>query len=1031
MSSTTSPTRDSTLRLHRLTALARLIRYQSLAMTTAAGSGHPTSSLSAADLMTALWFDGWFRRDPARPDHPNNDRLIFSKGHASPLYYALWFAAGELSEDDLRGYRQFNSPLEGHPTAAFRRVDAATGSLGQGLSIGFGYALNARYLDKLPYRTYVLLGDSEMAEGSQWEAAALAAHYRLGNLVGILDVNRLGQRGETMLGHDIAVYARRFEAFGWRTLCVDGHSFSSILAAYAQMDAAPDRPTMIIAQTIKGKGVKFLEDQDGWHGRALDQDAFERAVRDLGDVPFDLRGQLAAPEDIAPPQVEPQAAPPLHYEAGSRVATRKAYGNALQRLYPRFPEMVVLDAEVSNSTKAEAFKQAQSDRFFEMFIAEQNMVGAATALARCGRIPFVSTFAAFLTRAFDQIRMIPHSDANVKIVGSHAGVSIGQDGPSQMGLEDIALFRAVPGSVVLHPCDAIATEKLVEAAARHRGLVYLRTLRQSTPVIYRESDGFTIGGSYTLRQHPQDVATIVAAGATVHEALVAADRLAAQGQPVAVIDLYSIKPVDQVALAEAASRTRLIVTVEDHYAAGGLGEAVQAALAPLPVPVFSLAVGARPRSGNPEALRDFAGISANAIFETLQKALGLTRSKGPTRSSEGSPPARAPEPAASPSAPASRGDNPLRRVGEMGQSVWLDFISRQVLQDGTLRRLIRDDGLSGVTSNPAIFDQAITRSNDYDAGIRAAAEETEDVERIFERLAIADIRAAADELQPVFLATKGRDGFVSLEVSPRLAGDTAASIERGRALWRAVDRPNVLIKIPGTRAGLRAIRQLLADGINVNVTLLFSLARYREVIDAFLAGAEECLERRTGRGAGNFASVASFFLSRIDTQVDRQLDEIARRGNHGSSLARRLRGTTAIASARLAHQIHRESFGGERFRRLRERGIRPQRLLWASTSTKDPAYSDVKYVEALIGPDTISTMPMKTIDAFRDHGDPQPRLTHDLAGARESIASLEQLGIDLEAVTQALEDEGIEKFAKPYGRMLEHLASRLEHVVAG
>lgn len=608
-------------KLEKLEKIATLIRYLILAATTEAGSGHPTSSLSATELMAALFFGGIFRYDADHPEHPNNDRLVFSKGHASPLFYALWTLAGKLPAEELiHTYRQFGSPLEGHPTVAFPYVEAATGSLGQGLSIGVGIALNARYLDQLPYRTYVLLGDSEMAEGSQWEAIQLAVHYGLDNLIGIIDVNRLGQRGETMYGYDLAAYAKRLAAFGWETRVVaDGHAFPEVLAAYEEALRVKGRPTMIIARTVKGKGVSFLEDKNGWHGKTLKREEFQRALPELGPVDQAVRGEIARPQDLRPPRPVPKPAEAQAYPPDQPVATRTAYGRALARLYPEFPEIVSLDAEVSNSTMSEIFQAAFPDRFFEMFIAEQNMVGAALGLATRGKLPFVSTFAAFLSRAYDQIRMCQYSDPNLKFVGSHTGVSIGADGPSQMGLEDLAMFRSILGSVVLYPCDAVSTEKLVAAMARHRGIAYLRTTRQATPILYRPEEEFAIGGSKVLRQSDADRATVVAAGITVFEALKAYEALKQEGIALRVIDLYSIKPLDGETLAEAARRTGVLITVEDHYAEGGLGEAVRTALNG--VPVHSLAVRRKPRSGKPEELLDYEEISKNAIIKKVKKLI--------------------------------------------------------------------------------------------------------------------------------------------------------------------------------------------------------------------------------------------------------------------------------------------------------------------------------------------------------------------------------------------------------------------------
>lgn len=609
-------------KIAHLTKLAALIRYYILAATTEAGSGHPTSSLSATELMTGLLFGGCFHYDADRPEHPNNDRLIFSKGHASPLFYGLWAAAGKLSAEELiKTYRKFGSNLEGHPTVSFPYTEAATGSLGQGMSIGLGLALNAKYLDKLPYLTYVLLGDSEMAEGSQWEAIQLAAHYRLDNLIAILDVNRLGQRGETMYGHDLQAYGQRVAAFGWETFLIDGHSFGEILPAYRKAALVSGKPAMIIAKTIKGKGVSFLEDKVDWHGKALNPEEFARALSELGPIDHAARGEIPKPLDEKPPEPSPQKAQPFSYPPDKPVATRVAFGNALARLYPEFPQIVSLDAEVSNSTMAAIFQAAYPQRFFEMYIAEQNLVGMGQGLARRGKIPFLSTFAAFFSRAFDQIRMSQYSDPNLKFVGSHAGVSIGEDGPSQMGLEDIAMFRALCNSVVLYPSDAVATEKLVEAAARHQGLVYLRTTRMKTPILYAQEEEFRIGGSKVLRRSDKDAAAVIAAGVTVFEALKAYGELQKEGISLRVIDLYSIKPLDLAALEAAARETKVLITVEDHYPEGGLGEAVLSALAQDGTPVHLLAVTRKPKSGKPEELLDYEGISAGAIIRKVKDVI--------------------------------------------------------------------------------------------------------------------------------------------------------------------------------------------------------------------------------------------------------------------------------------------------------------------------------------------------------------------------------------------------------------------------
>lgn len=606
----------------KLQQISANIRRWILNCTNRAGSGHPTSSMSAVELMVALFFDGHFRYDIDHPRHYNNDRLIFSKGHASPLFYALWCAADAVDEDDLMTYRRFDSVFEGHPTSRFRYTEAATGSLGQGLSIGVGMAMSGKYVDEIPFRTYVLIGDSELAEGSQWEAMQIASEYQLDNLVGILDVNRLGQRGPTMQGHNLNVYQKRIEAFGWNTVIVpEGHNLSEISEAYQQAKRCKDRPTMIIAHTIKGKGVSFLEDKNGWHGKALDDEQLKQALKEIEDVPADLRGELKPPQEVNFPVLERSQPEELKYEIGEKIATRTAYGNAVARLGDKFSNMVILDGEVSNSTRAEFFQEQFPERYFEMYIAEQNMVGAALGMALREKMPFVSTFAAFFSRAFDQIRMSPYSGANVKFVGSHAGVEIGQDGPSQMGLEDIAMFRSVLGSTVLYPSDAVSTERCVEQMANRCGIAYLRTTRGKLPVLYGRDERFPIGGSKVLRRSNDDQVTLIAAGVTLHEALSAADELGRSGVSVRVIDLYSVKPLDVETLKAAARETNLLVTIEDHFAAGGIGEAVCGALSDTSITIRSLCVSMRPRSGTTEQLLDQQGISAGKIVEAVKESI--------------------------------------------------------------------------------------------------------------------------------------------------------------------------------------------------------------------------------------------------------------------------------------------------------------------------------------------------------------------------------------------------------------------------
>jgi transketolase len=611
--------------MHRLELwreLGQQLRADAVRASAKAGSGHPTSSMSAADLAAVLLADH-LRYDFENPRSPLNDRLVFSKGHASPLVYGLFRAAGVLSEEEFMTYRQFGSRLEGHPTPVLPWVDVATGSLGQGLPIGVGMALAAKELDRTHARIWVLCGDSEMAEGSMWEAIEHAAFYRLDNLTAIVDVNRLGQRGETMHGWDLSSYSDRLRANGWHTIEIDGHDVEAIDAAYREAEATAGKPTAVVAKTLKGKGYSKVEDQGGWHGKAI-ADGADEALQELGGV-RNIRVEVRKPEAREPHRFEPAPGEWPRYEAGSKVATRKAYGEALAALAGERGEVVALDGEVSNSTYAEIFRDAHPERFFEMFIAEQQMVAAAVGMQVTGWKPFASTFAAFTTRAYDFVRMAAISRATIKVCGSHAGVSIGEDGPSQMGLEDLAAFRAVHGSTVLYPCDGNQTAKLVRAMADVEGISYLRTTRADTPVIYGPDEKFPVGGSKVLRSSDDDDVTIVAAGITVHEALGAADALAEEGISARVIDCYSVKPIDAPALRAAGTP---IVTVEDHWAEGGLGEAVLAALAEVEdrPRVVKLAVTEMPHSGKPAELLAAAGIDADHIAEAARR---LVRERAP------------------------------------------------------------------------------------------------------------------------------------------------------------------------------------------------------------------------------------------------------------------------------------------------------------------------------------------------------------------------------------------------------------------
>ena len=609
--------------MDNLKELSKLIRYYILKSTTQAGSGHPSSSLSAVELMTVLFFGGFLKYDLKDIQNPLNDRVIFSKGHASPLLYALWTSAGVMSEKELLTYRKFGSVLEGHPTPQFPYAEVATGSLGQGLSIGVGYSLNAK-LDELPYKTFVLLGDSEMAEGSVWEAIQLASYYKLSNLIGILDVNRLGQRGETMLGHNVKEYAKRVSSFGWETIVIDGHSVTEVADAYSLAESSKDKPVMIIAKTIKGKGVSFMEDKIGWHGKTLPYEKLGEALKELEDIDKTLRGHIDKRESLGrvnQPFSGFHGSRVAQYNKGDLIATRKAYGETLVAIFSEDTPLVVLDAEVSNSTYSEIFKLKYPERFFEMYIAEQNMVGVAIGLSKRGKIPFASTFAAFWSRAHDQIRMAAYSNANIKFVGSHAGVSIGEDGPSQMGLEDISMYRSVFGSAVLYPSDAVSCAKLTLQAANTNGIVYLRTTRKETPVIYENSEEFPIGGSKTLKESDKDGVTVVGAGITIHEALLAHEMLKKDGINVRVIDMYSVKPIDCATLEKAVEETGVIVVVEDHYPEGGIADAVRSCLSGLKTAVYSLAVSKKPRSGTPEELLNYEEISSSAIVKKVKEVL--------------------------------------------------------------------------------------------------------------------------------------------------------------------------------------------------------------------------------------------------------------------------------------------------------------------------------------------------------------------------------------------------------------------------
>jgi transketolase len=619
-----SPAGPSSSTVEAVKAKARRLSVLSMMSTTAAGSGHPTSCMSAAELVAGTFFYA-MKFDPKNPNSPDGDRFVLSKGHAAPLLYAALAEAGVFPESRVMTLRQSTSELEGHPTPRVPGVDAATGSLGQGLSVGAGLAMGAR-LDKSPTRVYVLVGDGEMAEGQIWEAAALAAHYNLDNLTLLADVNALGQSDATMYRHDMEVYRRKFQSEGWAAEVIDGHDVAAVLAALDRAKATRGRPQAILARTDKGHGVSFLSGKEHWHGKPLSKDQLAQALKEIGltlEIPPDPGESYERTSLPQPPAFPAPQAP--DYAAGSTVATREAYGYALKRLGAVNPHIVALSGDVKNSTFSEIFANAFPDRFVQGYIAEQNMVSAGVGLAARGKVPFVDTFACFLSRAYDQVRMAAISRSNLNLCGSHCGVSIGEDGPSQMALEDMAMFRAVHGSAVFYPSDAVSTERLTEAMARRPGINYLRTSRPKFPIIYSTQDGFPIPGFKTLRQSAQDVVTVIGAGVTLHESLKAADQLKTEGIAIRVIDLYCVKPIDGKALGEQIRATGgRLITVEDHWSEGGLGEAVFTALAEVGVAASKsrlLAVNKMPHSGKPDELVDMFGISARHIVAAVREIL--------------------------------------------------------------------------------------------------------------------------------------------------------------------------------------------------------------------------------------------------------------------------------------------------------------------------------------------------------------------------------------------------------------------------
>ena len=618
---------DRALLIPALKNIATRLRIDSVRATTEAASGHPTSCMSMADLTAALFF-AEMRFDPKDPKNPQSDRFVLSKGHAAPILYSAWAEAGAFDRAELMKLRQNGSDLEGHPTPRLNFVDVATGSLGQGICAAIGTALNARRIAS-DYRTYVLLGDGESAEGSVWEAADVAALDKLDNLCGITDVNALGQSRPTMWQHDMGQFERRWKAFGWHAIVIDGHDLTQILDAFAEARSTKGQPTMILARTEKGKGVSFVEGKDGWHGRPFKKgDELDRAIAELekqfvtaadSGPAANLAAEIPKPPSKTSAVFTPKPVAAPAYALGDLVATREAFGTALAKLGESDARIVALDADVKNSTFSDRFEKVAPERFYQNFIAEQVMIGAAMGLAARGAIPFPSTFACFLSRAADFVRMAAISNVDVKLTGSHAGVSIGEDGPSQMALEDLALYRAEPNCTVLYPCDAVSAERLLALMAYRPGPAYMRTSRPKTPVIYAADETFAIGGLKVLRESAADVATVIGAGITVFEALKAYDQLKAAGTAIRVIDLYSLQPIDKAGLVAAGRATGgRLITVEDHYAAGGVGDAVAEAVADAGFTVRRLAVREIPRSGKPEELVERFGISAKHIVETVK-----------------------------------------------------------------------------------------------------------------------------------------------------------------------------------------------------------------------------------------------------------------------------------------------------------------------------------------------------------------------------------------------------------------------------
>lgn len=996
--------------LQTLQDKATRLRIDSVRSTTEAGSGHPTSCASAAEIMSVLFYSV-MRYDPRDPRRRDSDVFVLSKGHAAPILYAAWAEAGAFPREKLLTLRKVDSDLEGHPTPRLPFVDVATGSLGQGLSVAAGIAINAKQFENSDQRVYVLMGDGESAEGSVWEAAQWAARHRLNNLCATIDINRLGQSQPTMLEWDLEVYKARWEAFGWRVLSVDGHSIPDLLTAYETASRSTGGPTIVLARTLKGKGFIGIEGLEHWHGKALPKDT---AAKVIGELEKQLTGaetewkpklppaRVGSPKTVVAGNAHPTNKPP-YLIGGEEVATRRGFGDSLAFLAKLDTRIVVLDGDVKNSTYTEEFENVAPNRFFQGYIAEQNIVGVAMGLAARGKVPIAAIFSCFVTRAYDFIRLAAISKLNIKLVGTHCGVSIGEDGPSQMGLEDLAMMCAEPDFTVLYPADATSAWKATALIVEKSGPCYLRLGRPKSKILYGPDEEFAIGKCKVLRKSDQDRALIIAGGITVFESLAAYDQLQQENIKIRVIDLFSVQPIDRDQLiASARAAGGIVVTVEDHYEHGGLGDAVLSALAEERVQVHKLAVREIAHSGKAAELIEKYGISSRHIVNAVKSALAPPRDTsgvaGSKRSLKKSP------------SPAIIGKNikPTQQLHDVGQSLWLDNITRGLLTSGTLRGYIDKLSITGLTSNPSIFDHAIKNSNFYDDAIRQKMKEGKSGEALFFELALEDLRQAADLFRPIYNRTNGTDGWVSMEVSPLFAHDTAQTITQTKQLSARGERPNLFIKIPGTHEGVPAIEESIFAGVPVNVTLLFSSEQYLAAAEAYMRG----IERRIAAGLNpDVCSVASLFISRWDKATM-------------GKVAKDLQNHLGIAVAQRTYKAYRQLLDSERWQRLANAGARPQRLLWASTGTKDPSASDVLYIRALAAPFTINTIPDATLLAFADHGKLGELMPVDGGDAEKMIAKFAQAGIDHDQLAADLQREGAESFVKSWNELLGSIASK-------